>query len=696
MKRLFLIFLFLLFACPVWATTYYVDKNATGLGNGTSWTNAYTSIATAVAARTSAVTFEISGGTYYEGWTNSASGQTFLGSKAVGHNTPVIIDGTGYAGTYLIQEVGGVGTATYENLTIQNHYNGYASFRHSGSSPVIMTDVTFINCGIPFRTNGGGVFTRIKFIDCYHSASPAGNEINPYGGNTTWNYPQFIRSGVIYITGNGTHVFNNPVFYGVWGRAVRLFSDAPTVVINNPISSGSPVIRTVLISLFERTGGTGTITINHGITQPSPWKPYSINNWGTGVVDGGGNLYASPLFTSRSYPFKIVLAIDDTTNFDAFSNLATDTAAQGMVANWNINTAAIPTQSSWSAIQTYINAGHGISLHGRNHTPLGTLNAFSIQYVGAGSASTMTVGSNTLTTSCTGDAGSNLNIDLTNASYDTVPELCTYIDGLASYTCTYNAQSESVKSIDLADISGQNIKTAIYTPLLDVTKYFDEEVTGAITDVHANIIKDGVAYSPITFVYPYNSISATAQTNLLSRGIKGATGVNSGSYGTVNLPMMNIMRTYVAGSGTTEGVDYDGMAIVCDDNIERYVDSIVELMGAVGGILMIYGHDIQDDSHYCSRASWQRLIAELKRLGVYSTTMEDAVAWLIANGTTSDGGVTYTATFADSLNLHLQAGSPAVNKGVNVGLTTDFEGTEIKGSPEIGAYERTTYVPWKH
>ena len=47
-------------------------------------------------------------------------------------------------------------------------------------------------------------------------------------------------------------------------------------------------------------------------------------------------------------------------------------------------------------------------------------------------------------------------------------------------------------------------------------------------------------------------------------------------------------------------------------------------------------------------------------------------------------------------NYHLQAGSPAVNKGVNVGLTTDFEGNAIKGNPDIGVYERTTYVPWKH
>jgi hypothetical protein len=38
-------------------------------------------------------------------------------------------------------------------------------------------------------------------------------------------------------------------------------------------------------------------------------------------------------------------------------------------------------------------------------------------------------------------------------------------------------------------------------------------------------------------------------------------------------------------------------------------------------------------------------------------------------------------------NFHLQSGSPAINAGINVGLTSDYEGNSIVGLPDIGAFE---------
>lgn len=42
---------------------------------------------------------------------------------------------------------------------------------------------------------------------------------------------------------------------------------------------------------------------------------------------------------------------------------------------------------------------------------------------------------------------------------------------------------------------------------------------------------------------------------------------------------------------------------------------------------------------------------------------------------------------ASTHDFRLQAGSPAINAGVNVGLTTDYLGNAIAGLPDIGAYE---------
>lgn len=41
-----------------------------------------------------------------------------------------------------------------------------------------------------------------------------------------------------------------------------------------------------------------------------------------------------------------------------------------------------------------------------------------------------------------------------------------------------------------------------------------------------------------------------------------------------------------------------------------------------------------------------------------------------------------------SSDFHLQNGSPAINAGVDVGLTTDYEENPIVGIPDIGAYEK--------
>jgi hypothetical protein len=46
--------------------------------------------------------------------------------------------------------------------------------------------------------------------------------------------------------------------------------------------------------------------------------------------------------------------------------------------------------------------------------------------------------------------------------------------------------------------------------------------------------------------------------------------------------------------------------------------------------------------------------------------------------------------FVSSSDFHLQAASPCINAGTDVGLTTDYAGNSIVGNHDIGAYE---YIP---
>jgi hypothetical protein len=43
--------------------------------------------------------------------------------------------------------------------------------------------------------------------------------------------------------------------------------------------------------------------------------------------------------------------------------------------------------------------------------------------------------------------------------------------------------------------------------------------------------------------------------------------------------------------------------------------------------------------------------------------------------------------FVSAIDFHLQAGSPCINQGLGIGLTTDYAGATVADPPEIGAYE---------
>jgi hypothetical protein len=58
------------------------------------------------------------------------------------------------------------------------------------------------------------------------------------------------------------------------------------------------------------------------------------------------------------------------------------------------------------------------------------------------------------------------------------------------------------------------------------------------------------------------------------------------------------------------------------------------------------------------------------------------------NHITQNQIITDNPLFTSSTDFHLKTGSPAINAGINVGLTKDFENKSISGAPDIGAYEK--------
>jgi hypothetical protein len=62
-------------------------------------------------------------------------------------------------------------------------------------------------------------------------------------------------------------------------------------------------------------------------------------------------------------------------------------------------------------------------------------------------------------------------------------------------------------------------------------------------------------------------------------------------------------------------------------------------------------------------------------------------------GVTNTGNKTGNPVFVSSVDYHLQSTSPAVDSGVNLGLTIDRDGSSIGSPPEIGAYEYGSTIP---
>jgi len=97
-------------------------------------------------------------------------------------------------------------------------------------------------------------------------------------------------------------------------------------------------------------------------------------------------------------------------------------------------------------------------------TPSEGIPFFDVQYTGGGGPGTMTISGDALKTY--EDGVLDLDLDLTNASYDTIAEVVAAIDGDGNYTCTIDAGATGTDdSSTLVDVSSVDIETTAYTAL---------------------------------------------------------------------------------------------------------------------------------------------------------------------------------------------------------------------------------------
>jgi len=253
----------LLIASPAWSATYYIDSAATGAGDGTSWTDAYTTIQAALNARnTAGHTFYVSGGasgkTYAETITLQANTTTLAGSQEAGHSGQVRIDASG-AATHVITTNGKT------NCTI-NYVELYGA---TGTNYGIVDTGggTTLN-SVKLTSNGRGIYsnktTTLNRCLITATGSYAVYTQNTAGSSITLNYCIITQTtGAVVMGYFYTTTLNNCVIYTNGAKPVEMtLANSQTVTIKNSI-----IYRADSGDLISRS------------THPAPYPVSDYNVW---------------------------------------------------------------------------------------------------------------------------------------------------------------------------------------------------------------------------------------------------------------------------------------------------------------------------------------------------------------------------------------------------------------------------------
>ncbi|MBN1254008.1 MAG: hypothetical protein JXA50_01875 [Deltaproteobacteria bacterium] len=460
----------------------------------------------------------------------------------------------------------------------------------------------------------------------------------------------FIRStrGIEIIGGSGGHNVKNSVF---WGHSYYTIYD-PGVNITYDYNH-----------FYGNTGALGSDEFDViGTTRVS------------GGTDGGHNIVESrPYITDRkAWTIGTGVRIDDLGFRDMtalIDTVATAYATSGIKMLLGVTTAGAYVDANLKAkLNTWHAQGHIIAGHSRTHQKCSLLNGMAIRYVGAGSACTTTIAGDALTTSVTGGpGGENLNIDLTNASYDTMAELVAYINGLAAYTCTISGSCQAgVHSDTLADVAAQDIRTVSYTALLDKERLVRDELSGCKADLESWVSGLTVTH----YIWPFNESDADTRAWADDEGYECSWAVGVAD-AFLSFQGANILSLHCPPIDDLEGED--------EDTIKNKVREFIFLASIRGLPTLMYCHDELDATEH----GWVK--DALVEMGGFSSAAE-ILAYLKA-GVNPLG---YQWGVGES-PIDMQPGdsSPLRDVGTDLGLIEDIIGRSVpqETNPTIGAYE---------
>ena len=437
---------------------------------------------------------------------------------------------------------------------------------------------------------------------------------------------------------------------------------------------------------------------------------------GTGPIAGAGNIAADTapaVQVYQRYPAEVTLTVDDegmTPGADTYyaGTVLPIADAAGVPVGAAITVGYPLAQTLIPEFQGWVNAGRDVTAHSISHTYYMNTDALDIQYTGSGTAATLNISDNVLTITVTGASDSvsyNLAqgqpqgtmLALAQALAATgkytysflLPCLGPYGTGCSAYTAA------ALLSQDLADVSGQDVKSAVYHMQLNVTRLTTDEITLSRQWMTTNLT--GLPTTPV-YVYP-GGYETTAMQGI-TEGVpyNGARGALKEDLG--------VKDTYADGFNvqniTSFGVNPSWMGLQ-PAMLNQKIQALVWKESVWGVPWGIFWHwNATTEAGELSATEVTNLIADFKASGATIRTNTSMVNWLLGGtqetGTDGNDYYTFPAT-SMTLDFRPTKNSPVVDAGQNLGAAYELDINGVNQNSygsgwEIGAHVYQGYAEY--
>jgi hypothetical protein len=420
----------------------------------------------------------------------------------------------------------------------------------------------------------------------------------------------------------------------------------------------------------------------------------------------------------QRYPAQVTLTVDDagmTPGADTYyANTVLPIAdAAGVPVGAAITVGYPLAQTLIPTFQSWISAGRDVTSHSVSHTYYTNTDALDLQYVGAGTAATLSISNKTLTITVTG-ASDSVTYNLAQGQpQGTIVGLQQALNATGKFTTSYLTPcqgpygtgcaaytAQALLSQDLADVSGQDVKNAVYHLQLDVMRLTTDEITLSRQWMTTNLT--GLPATPV-YVYPGGYETPTMQGIAAGVPYNGARGALKEDLG--------VKDTYASGFDvqniTSFGVNptWQGLQpAVLNQKIQALVWKQM-VWGVPWGIFWHW--NAATSTGELSATEITNLIQDFKSSGATIQTNTSLVNWLLMGTleTGTDGNFYYkfpaTVTVGQTggLDFRPTKNSPVVDAGQNLGAAyaIDINGVNQNsyGSGwEIGAHVYMGYAAY--